>query len=72
MRCAASPHYLLKSFSVLRSSTTYAMEALMPLPERRGARSESSSPLQTGRVREPSPTHACTSFTSRGTFSTNS
>src|SRR6266446_6293006 len=31
---AAFGHYLLNSFRVLRSSTTYAIEARMPLPER--------------------------------------
>jgi predicted ATPase len=33
MGFAASRHYLLKSFSVFRSSTTYAREARMPLPQ---------------------------------------
>src|ERR1700730_2022284 len=66
------PHYLLKSFSVFRSSTTYASEARSPLPQRTGARSEISSFLQTGNVKEPSPIHACSTFTSRGTFSTSS
>src|ERR1700756_759611 len=61
---AAFGHYLLKSFRVLRSSTTYDIEARRPLPERMGARSESSSPLQTGSVKEPSPIHACSIFTS--------
>src|ERR1700756_4927919 len=62
--CAAFGHYLLKSFRVLRSSTTYAIEARMPLPERTSASSDSSSPLQTGSVREPSPIHACSIFKS--------
>lgn len=64
--------YFLRSFSVLRSSTTYAIEARMPEPERTGARSEISSPRQTGSVREPSPIHACSIFTLCGTFSTSS
>jgi hypothetical protein len=50
----------------------YAMEAPMPLPQRTGAKSEISSPLQTGRVRGPSPIHACSIFMSCGTFSTTS
>src|SRR6267142_138596 len=61
---AAFGHYLRNSSKVLRSSTTYDIEARMPLPEWMGARSDSSSPLQTGSVREPSPIHACSIFTS--------
>ena len=61
-----------RSLSVLRSSTMYAMEARMPLPQRTGAKSESSSPRQLGSVNVPSPIHACSIFRSRGTFSTSS
>jgi len=50
----------------------YAMEARTPLPQRTGVKSEISSPLQTGSVRKPSPIHACSIFTSCGTFSTSS
>src|SRR6266446_399516 len=39
-------HYLLNSFRVLRSSTTYAMEARMPSPERMGSRLISESSLE--------------------------
>jgi hypothetical protein len=61
VKFAASSRYFLKSFSVLRSSSTYAIEASPPLPQRTGAKSEISSPLQTGSVGEPSPSHACRS-----------
>jgi hypothetical protein len=62
----------LKSLSVLRSSTTYARDARTPLPHRRGARSDNSSSLQTGRTSLPSPAHACSILMSCGTFSTSS
>ncbi len=64
--------YFRRSLSVFRSSTMYDMDARTPWPQRTGARSEISSPLQTGRLREASPIHACSIFTELGTFSTSS
>jgi hypothetical protein len=45
--------YSLKSFGVLKSPTTYALEARIPLPQRTGVKSEISSSLQTGSLRQP-------------------
>jgi hypothetical protein len=46
--------YSLKSFGVFQSSTTYAPEARIPLPQRTGVKSEISSSLQMGSLRQPS------------------
>jgi hypothetical protein len=71
MKCAAFVRTRSSSISVFRDHRRrMAKDARMPMPQRSGARSEISSPLQTGNVREPVPIQACSIFTSCGTFST--
>src|SRR5580693_9778279 len=53
----------LKSLSVLRSSTMYAIDARIPWPHRRGARSDNSSFFENGSVSVPSPIQACSTLT---------
>jgi len=46
--------YSLKILRVLKSSTAYAVEARIPLPQPTGVKSEISSSLQIGSLRQPS------------------